>query len=934
MQRSKSVTLPKEAEAHAPRRPTTGQRSQMKLTRFALLLLFFFGIIIIILILGPFITYRTKPQSNAAVSLEHNNEVELAKAKRQRNRIREFLAEHGHGDPFQRSQNFKVEAKTPIIESTLPPESKEDFELVSSTTTTAEDVISPQIHRHRASFLQDIQLYQPDLEMLKAMRSPILDDAELRERTEMKVKSDDYPPPIKNKNDQDLPAPNLDGPRSSHAATNITPSAAFIRYIKSHSVFIRLLPTAIPPKVDDTLSPQEDYFKNVMYVGGVMGGGPPTNPARQQHGLEGNMGDHNNNEGDDVHWKAHANQRQLLQDRTGPNYARWVDRNPTYKDDDLKRLAQPWIAQREGHNRDQVPQTKSALQHVHLNRLDSTPVQQERSTTLETNDGIQYSPQEEVRRMVLLVPVNNGYIDFALNLLCSLQQVDDHFLDHFGPTIANQTSLADALRSANPGSLTPAHAIVVADTTHNDEQDDRDESEAHSNILTHGDARLLEHLLTALNIKTEAALFPSSETGNHSKRADTFLSDISFTGFLQFDTTADSRMSEKGFAPAKKHAEGLLADGYHTAALHSPANDPVGRGLVFTATDEDAYKTLKGLKLPVFRDPQMPFITKEAAAWGHEDFHELVCSKLIPVIRILKSGVDVVFSDADIAFAKPFLPLLRPLSEVSVQFSIGSCHKVISDNTDLLEETLKKFNTGFYYVKSTPQMIHLMERGYAYCSSGFLTGDQPALNTILKEDTTQRKLARSAVEERLRVMAETAHQRVSAEKISNGTPEGEQQRGALNDALQAVADSRIIFKNSMYRYGFLDNCLCANGCTYFKGLCKDDVYDAKYIKESVRRDDDLQSLIDDIVFGSSHNKKEKAADQRSSFTVPHFAKHALLESSGGVPLHLREALPRSEPVFVHANYLVGKKNKVQHLRKSGLWFDHCIAEYKRKLPLQ
>jgi hypothetical protein len=35
--------------------------------------------------------------------------------------------------------------------------------------------------------------------------------------------------------------------------------------------------------------------------------------------------------------------------------------------------------------------------------------------------------------------------------------------------------------------------------------------------------------------------------------------------------------------------------------------------------------------------------------------------------------------------------------------------------------------------------------------------------------------------------------------------------------------------------------------------------------------------------------------------------------------------------LVHANFLVGKKNKIKHLAKYQLWDTECVAHFRRRL---
>ncbi|KAJ9467068.1 Beta-arabinofuranosyltransferase RAY1 [Diplonema papillatum] len=186
---------------------------------------------------------------------------------------------------------------------------------------------------------------------------------------------------------------------------------------------------------------------------------------------------------------------------------------------------------------------------------------------------------------------------------------------------------------------------------------------------------------------------------------------------------------------------------------------------VLLAMDKDVLSEFVTRSLPVYADPGLPFITSKSAQWAEANFHKLVCTKLVPVTNLLKAGLHVILSDADIVWRKnPFAHLRWDLS---LTFSIGSCHKSLRDNADLSKDKVAKLNTGFYFAQSDPSVIKLFERAYGVCKRGSLTGDQPAINTVIHQDLT-------------------GHDRMQ------------------------------------YTYGFFDGCLFANGCVYFKHLCAND----------------------------------------------------------------------------------------------------------------
>lgn len=276
----------------------------------------------------------------------------------------------------------------------------------------------------------------------------------------------------------------------------------------------------------------------------------------------------------------------------------------------------------------------------------------------------------------------------------------------------------------------------------------------------------------------------------------------------------------------------------------SSRNGTVGQGFVFVAMDETAYKRLRKMNLPVVIDPDVPFVSSKSAAWADPNFHKLVCTKLIPVLRLLKARINVVLSDADIVFRHDPTPFLR--DDLSLVFSLGSCHRDLADGYDFSAgDGIAKLNTGFYYASYSKPIVSMFERALKVCQSSHLTGDQPAINSVLAEDLAQ------------------AHRHTD--------------------------------HGLAYSYGFFDGCLFANGCIFFKGLCANTtMFDPRlHAGKSVR------------VGG-----KVKASKLVGREAVP------------------KDHIRRDDPVLVHANFLVGKKDKIKHLRKYRLWEEDCIGAWR------
>ena len=234
---------------------------------------------------------------------------------------------------------------------------------------------------------------------------------------------------------------------------------------------------------------------------------------------------------------------------------------------------------------------------------------------------------------------------------------------------------------------------------------------------------------------------------------------------------------------------------------------------IFLAMDESVFDILLAKRIPVYMDKALPFVMSEAGMFGEEKFHRLLCLKLLPVINLLKKGVNVLFTDADIVWLRDPTPFLR--WDLDLTISIGGCQAYLPDNLELSLSDDVSMCTGFYFVQAKISMIDMFSRTHQACMSGHLpdqkwqgaqVDDQTAMNSVVDDD---------------------------------------QVFGSFSGAQK-------------YHYGFFDGCRFANGCVYFKHVCK------------------------------------------------------------GMEGY-------NEEVIVHANFLVGKKEKIHNLNRTGLWYETCIS---------
>ena len=106
------------------------------------------------------------------------------------------------------------------------------------------------------------------------------------------------------------------------------------------------------------------------------------------------------------------------------------------------------------------------------------------------------------------------------------------------------------------------------------------------------------------------------------------------------------------------------------------------RHYALLAMDNEVLREFQKRRLPVYVDPDLPFVTSKSAQWAEANFHKLVCTKLVPVINLLKLGYNVLFTDADIVWRRDPFPFVK--EGLSLTYSIGSCHKVRRAASSLL----------------------------------------------------------------------------------------------------------------------------------------------------------------------------------------------------------------------------------------------------------
>ena len=236
---------------------------------------------------------------------------------------------------------------------------------------------------------------------------------------------------------------------------------------------------------------------------------------------------------------------------------------------------------------------------------------------------------------------------------------------------------------------------------------------------------------------------------------------------------------------------------------------------IFLALDEKVFDAMLAMNLPVYMDKEMPPVLSETKGWGQREFRALLCHKLIAVINCLKKEINVILVDADIVFKQDPRMYLR--WDMDLTFSIGSCEFTLPDNADpgVLENA--KVNTGFFLARANPRIIRAFTRAHEIC---YVT--LAARYSDMMDD-----------------------------------------QDAVNEVIWKQHKDPAFVNNSdeFINYGFLNGCIFANGCVYFKHLCRNQ---------------------------TGYNNE----------------------------------------VLVHANFLVGREEKIHNLNKTGNWDAKCIERLK------
>jgi beta-arabinofuranosyltransferase len=146
---------------------------------------------------------------------------------------------------------------------------------------------------------------------------------------------------------------------------------------------------------------------------------------------------------------------------------------------------------------------------------------------------------------------------------------------------------------------------------------------------------------------------------------------------------------------------------------------------VIASLDPDLYKYAYTRGLPTYYENTVTpggATVNADAAYGTNTFKEITKAKSRVVLRFLKLGYNVVWSDCDIIiFKNPILHLWNQNADLAIQSNAP-------DNENL--NGARRLNSGFYLAKSSPKLIHAFEDVIEYARQSSMS-EQPCFYDVL-----------------------------------------------------------------------------------------------------------------------------------------------------------------------------------------------------------
>ncbi|XP_072180901.1 uncharacterized protein [Diadema setosum] len=151
--------------------------------------------------------------------------------------------------------------------------------------------------------------------------------------------------------------------------------------------------------------------------------------------------------------------------------------------------------------------------------------------------------------------------------------------------------------------------------------------------------------------------------------------------------------------------------------LKSLRNSGVQERVVIIAEDKASHSELRAIRRPnlTVEYTELGRSQRKAMTWGEQSYRDFVSKRAIYILRLLRRGVDVLFSDADVVWLKDPLPVFTP-PEYDVYYS--KANQMLAC-------------VGFAYYVATEQTIKLLEEWIIRMRSNPTMQTQVILNRIL-----------------------------------------------------------------------------------------------------------------------------------------------------------------------------------------------------------
>jgi len=146
--------------------------------------------------------------------------------------------------------------------------------------------------------------------------------------------------------------------------------------------------------------------------------------------------------------------------------------------------------------------------------------------------------------------------------------------------------------------------------------------------------------------------------------------------------------------------------------------------LIIAAFDEQMYEFGFRMGLPIFFNQQAPTAGLADFEYGSQSFRRLTKLKSQMVLRILKLGYNVIWTDSDIVWYQNPIPLLHAMESDLVVQSNAPYPQELADNGPL------RINSGFYRARSTPLTIDAFANIVASAQASRLS-EQPSFYMVL-----------------------------------------------------------------------------------------------------------------------------------------------------------------------------------------------------------